>query len=46
MAARHGALPETLAVAQGAVFIPLETLGFIVAPVLGIAILRERATGR
>ena len=46
MAARHGALPETLAVAQGAVFIPLETLGFIVAPVLGIAILRERATER
>ena len=95
MALRHGALPETLAVAQGAVFMPLETLvvyvadcklrsppinfkyasaaavmllgatvlllrgvaggpasapvrrvGFIVAPVLGIAILRERATER
>jgi hypothetical protein len=95
MALRHGALPETLAVAQGAVLMPLETLvvyiadcklrsppitfkyagaaavmllaatvpvarpggrageragayrvGFIVAPVLGIAVLRERATER
>ena len=31
MAARHGALPETLAVAQGAVFIPLETLVVYIA---------------
>ena len=31
MAARHGALPETLAVAQGAVFMPLETLVVYVA---------------
>ena len=98
MALRHGALPETLAVAQGAVLMPLETLvvhiadcklrslpitfkyagaaalmllgatvlllpiarrggrageragayrvGFIVAPVLGIAVLLERATER
>ena len=31
MALRHGALPETLAVAQGAVFMPLETLVVYVA---------------
>ena len=37
MALRHSALPETLAVAQGAVFMPLETIVVYIADHSGAA---------